>query len=137
MAQIKIEGVPPLDGEYPLDMDHLTNRDMHTIKQVAGVAGLDLQAAFEKGDLDIYVALSAIALRRAGKTFHVDQLWDAELGQITVDFTQDEVADVDPPVLTPPASSSDGGAKPSSSGPSSNGLSENPEPTRIHTGMPL
>lgn len=94
MPQIKIEGVPPYDGEYELDMN-FTNRDLHTIKQVAGVRAGDLNDALEHKDLDLVVALAVNALRRAGKPVDMDVLWDSEAGKIML--VADEVDAVPPP----------------------------------------
>lgn len=94
MPQIKIEGVPPYDGEYELDMN-FTNRDLHTIKQVAGVRAGDLNDALEHKDLDLVVALAVNALRRAGKPVDMDVLWDSEAGKIML--VADEADAVPPP----------------------------------------
>jgi hypothetical protein len=94
---IRIEGVPPYDGDYEIDMN-MTNRDLHTIKQVAGVRAGDLNDALEHRDLDLVVALAVNALRRAGKPIDMDVLWDSEAGRILL--VGDE-ADAVPP---PPAS---------------------------------
>jgi hypothetical protein len=92
MPQIKIEGVPPYDGEYELDMN-FTNRDLHTIKQISGVRAGDLNDALEHKDLDLVVALAVNALRRAGKPIDMDVLWDSEAGKILL--VADD--DADPP----------------------------------------
>jgi hypothetical protein len=120
MPQIKIEGVPPYDGEYELDMN-FTNRDLHTIKQVAGVRAGDLNDALEHQDLDLVVALAVNVLRRAGKPIDMDVLWDSEAGKITL--AADE-ADAVPP----PQQKNEPDAKPSeptvSSGMSGNGTGD-------------
>jgi hypothetical protein len=90
MPSIKIEGVPPYDGEYELDMN-FTNRDLHTIKQVAGVRAGDLNDALEHKDLDLVVALAVNALRRAGKPIDMDVLWDSEAGRILLVADEDAV----------------------------------------------
>lgn len=94
MPQIKIEGVPPYDGVYEIDMN-MTNRDLHTIKQVAGVRAGDLNDALEHRDLDLVVALAVNALRRAGKPIDMDTLWDSEAGKILL--VGDEADAVPPP----------------------------------------
>jgi hypothetical protein len=85
MGKNKIEGVPVLNGEYPIDETTLTNRDFHTIKKVSGLRAAELEEAFAAGDVDLVVALAVCALYRAGKREPeiVDMLFDAEAGKIS------------------------------------------------------
>jgi|SRR5215831_5332690 len=95
MLTIQISNVPGLDGEYELSTN-FTNRDFRTIKQMAGLRPMELEEAFQKRDIDLIVALAAIALRRAGKLFDENQLWDAELGSIRL-IGDEEEKDASPP----------------------------------------
>jgi hypothetical protein len=134
MPQIKIEGVPPYDGVYELDMN-FTNRDLHTIKQVAGVRAGDLNDALEHQDLDLVVALAVNALRRAGKPIDMDVLWDSEAGKIML------VADEADAVPPPQPSSEPGGSvsEPTgSSGTYGNGIGDaHPVSVQKLTGLPV
>jgi hypothetical protein len=109
MAKLKIAGVPPLDGDYDLDISAFTNRELHTIKEIAGVRAGELKAAMEASDNDLVVAFAVIVLRRAGKQVHPDQLWDAELGAISFEVGETEVVER-PPVLASPSGIENGPA---------------------------
>jgi len=136
---LTIRNLYNLDGEYPLDLV-FTHRDFRDIKKIAGVRANEVMEALNAGDMDIIVALAAIALRRAGKPFDVEQLWDAEAGGIELDFTDQEAeADASPPPLQTPQSSSDvepesNGSKQPSGTPTSEStelslVSESPNPS--------
>lgn len=103
MAKLTVKGVPPLDGDYPLDVSTFTNRELHTIKEVSGVRAGELKAAMEAADNDLVVAFAIIVVRRAGKTVDPEQFWEADVGAITVDLTDEEAAE------RPPASASPSG----------------------------
>jgi len=96
MPKIVINDIPDLAGEYDLDLN-FTHRDFRTIKQVAGVRANEVMDAIEAGDLDIVVALTEIALVRAGKPHSVEQLWDATAGSLVLDFGDLEEAEDGPP----------------------------------------
>lgn len=128
MPKIAITGIPGLDGEYELEMV-FTHRDFRTIKQVAGVRANEVMDAIEAGDLDIIVALAEIALRRAGRAHTIDDLWDSEAGNISLDVTDEEVAS--PPTQPAVEPRSDGGSE--SSGNGSNGFTD----TSLETSSPL
>lgn len=95
MPKVTIDSLYNLDGEYELDLV-FTHRDFRDIKKIAGVRANEVMDAVNAGDMDIIVAIAAIALRRAGKQFDVEQLWDAEAGRITLDFSDQEV-EANPP----------------------------------------
>jgi hypothetical protein len=83
VPKIIIERVPPYDGEYEFDDSSFTNRELHTIKQISGVRPGEFLEAGAALDNDLVVALTIIALRRAGHTVNEDAIWDAEVGRIT------------------------------------------------------
>jgi hypothetical protein len=116
MLNLKLEGVSPhVDGSYEFDIGTFTNRELHTIKQVAGVRGGEMGEALGAGDNDIVVALALIVLARHGKDVPVDVLWDAELGKITLDASDlDEEVDERPPVSSPTPSGA--GSEPDETG---------------------
>lgn len=113
MDRIKLDGIPPYDGEYDLDASYFTNRELHTIKTLSGIRAGELEEAFAASDSDLIVALCVIALQRAGITPIVDRIWDAPAGSMTL-IGDDSEADEDPtagtPVEPPSAPGSSGAA---------------------------
>lgn len=73
-----ITGIPPYDGEYPIEDNGFTQKEYHFIKQVSGVRAGELQEAMAAGDVAVGVALTAITLERNGKTVHLPVLWEAK-----------------------------------------------------------
>lgn len=79
-------------GEKTYDIvPPFTNRELHLIKQIAGVRAGELFDAIEAGDNDVLVALAHIAVRR-GDTARpsLDELWDLPAGEITAEDIEDE-----------------------------------------------
>lgn len=135
MLRFKIENLHPYNGEHPLELEQgFTNRELHTIKEVAGVRANEVEEAFNAGDNDILVALAVIALRRAGLPIHMDTIWDAPAGAIKV--LADTEDDAGPPDLTPPADSGSGNEKQTSSGNGSSKPSDPPVTLPSPTGTP-
>lgn len=109
MAKLVITGTPPWDGEYPFDETSFTNRELHDIKGICGLRAGELGDAMAAGDTDVLVAIASVAMKRNGKSVDVDDLWDAEVGNITFDFTDESAGDdAGPPSVTPPAPESNG-----------------------------
>ncbi len=100
---ISIKGVPPYDGDYPIELERITNRELSTIKRLSGVRGAELSDAFAAGDNDLFVALTIIALQRSGKIVVEDAIWDAESGSITFNLgpVEEEVPETGPPSQPP------------------------------------
>ncbi len=120
MPNVTIKNLYNLDGEYPLDLV-FTHRDFRDIKRIAGVRANEVMESINAGDLDVIVALCAIALRRAQKPFDIEQLWDAEAGNITLDLTSEEDEEEAPLVPESEPGRSDDR---NSSGSTTNGLTE-------------
>lgn len=120
--KIKVQNLPPYDGEYELG-GGLTNREFHTIKRISGLRVGEIDEAFQAGDNDLIIAFTVIALQRAGMHVNEDILWDAETGKITYVF---DGADAGPPDENQPASDSTNGGNQSSSGTDSGNDSGNP-----------
>ncbi len=103
MIRITLQGLLQFDGVYELDFLEapLTNRELHWIKEIAGVRLGEFEGAAEAGDNDLLVAFSVIGLSRAGKIDKnqfatiTDYLWDAEGGKITAEEVEEE-EDEDP-----------------------------------------
>jgi hypothetical protein len=127
VPNVTIKNLYNLDGEYPLDLV-FTHRDFRDIKRIAGVRANEVMESINAGDLDVIVALCAIALRRAQKTFDIEQLWDAEAGNITLDLTEDE-GEQEPPLV--PESEPERNEDKSSSGSTTNGSTEPSQETEI------
>jgi len=113
VKSLVVKGVPPFDGDYPLDFSAgLTNGELHKIKEFTGIRAGELTAAMEAGDSDLTVAFAWILLTRAGHRVPIDTLWDAPPNAFDVIGEDDpEEGDVRPPdSLTPGGSqsSSDG-----------------------------
>lgn len=143
-SQIRISDVhPQIDGEYPIDLGNLTNRDFHDIKRIASVRSQELTEAFAKGDTDLFVAFAVIALRHAGKPSVDDALWDAEMGKIVFVAGDEEAVEQLPPASAPPSEMQNehGGGneqneKKPSSGQDSNGATDIPGSGQSSTGTP-
>ena len=98
MDKIKVTGIRLYDGEYDFDPTYFTNKELHTIKRMAGVRGGEIGEAFAAGDTDLIVAFAAIALERGGKIVNEDILWNAKVGAIElIPDTSDKGDDADPP----------------------------------------
>lgn len=137
---IHIENLHPYNGDWPLEIDTITNRELHTIKDISGVRANELEQALEAWDNDLVVAFAEIALRRAGLRVERDRLWDAPVGAISLVFETEEVGDGEVPPAEPlpnePASRSEGGEKPTSSGASSSNGGGHPANVPSPTGTP-
>lgn len=72
-----------------------TNRELHLIKQIAGVRAGEIFDALEGGDSDVLVALAHIGVRRNGTARpSLDELWDLDAG--VIEFAEVEAESVDP-----------------------------------------
>lgn len=116
MPKIVIKDILGLEGEYDLDLE-FTNRDFRIIKQTAGVRANEIEDAISAGDIDVYVALAVIALRRAGKEHLVDDLLDAKVGSIRLVDEEEAVPETPPSAEDEPRN----GHAPTSSGVGSSG----------------
>src|SRR5574338_873884 len=132
-----------IDGEHPCDIlgmltighpNSLTNRELHRIKVMTGILAGDLFDAINNSDMDASVALAAVILTRADKSFQDDWLWDAPMGSgLTFEFRkveEDKIPEADGvPESTPTAKSAPNGGVPSE--PSSVSQEASPSPTGI------
>jgi len=136
MAHFHIKGLhPQYDGDHPIQLDDLTNRELHTIKKISGVRAAELQDSFVAGDNDLIVAFAIIALQRAGLVVSEDVIWDAPVGAI--EFVAD-VEEEDSPLVQPsaPEKPDETNVRPLHSGRSSNGDGESPVNDPSPTGTP-
>lgn len=89
-VKIVIKGVSPWDGEYELPEGlAFKNTECHRIKQICDVRAGDLIDALEAGDAGAYVAVAAVAIDRTGVKVDLNDLWQAEIGCITIDARAD------------------------------------------------
>jgi len=134
MPLIRIEGVPPWDGEYPINIDALTNRDLHLIKRVSGVRAGELGEEFDRGNNDLIVAITLIAAQRNGVAIPEDDLWDASIGKITLvgDEVEEDLPSA-PPSVNGGHDSTSGGPTTSGEGSETTGAG-NQETTPLFTG---
>jgi hypothetical protein len=146
MLQATVSGVPPYDGDYDLDLEHQFNgNELHLIKKVAGVRLGEIDEALRAKDYDLYVALAAIGIWRAGKVTKnnvhdlVELLMEAEGGKISFKDTDDEQGDETGPPAVAPSGPGSSGASNVSLLPSSEDLSSTgddpPETNPLSTGM--
>lgn len=91
-----MSGIRAYEGEWDFDPSYFTNKELHTIKRMAGVRGGEIGEAFAAGDTDLIVAFAAIALERGGKIVNEDMLWNARVGAIEL-IPDVSGGDADPP----------------------------------------
>jgi hypothetical protein len=141
MDYLIIEGVPPYDGRYPLDLEEqeFTTREWGWIKRLSNYLPLTAADGFNGNDPELMCALAAILMRRTGRIdtrdvpgvferladapFTATLKWETER---TADAAEDETAD--------PTGSSNGNT--SSSGPASMTSSETSADQPSPTGTP-
>lgn len=108
-----------IDGEYECQLDDLTNRELHFVRQVSGIAATGIIGGLLSGDAGLVVALTSVVLEREGKAVDLDALWDAQAGDIVFDFRRED--DVNPPEQPPSGGSETGSDAETTSGPGSSG----------------
>src|SRR4051794_23299303 len=116
--KIKIEGVPPYDGEYPCDAPY-TSREWRLFKQIGKILPQELTKAMMGGDVDVILCYAVIGVRRRGLEVNEEFFLDYEPDKV---FTLDlEEPDAVPP---PQPSSTSSGEQTPFSGTSGNGDGE-------------
>ena len=101
------ESMRPYDGEYELEAFSLTLREKRRMKEVSGLAGIEVTNALLLGDQDAALGFGVVAIeRKFGRAADVNLLLDAEGGTIILDFSPAESED-DPLGREPSESSSD------------------------------
>jgi hypothetical protein len=111
---MRVAGVPPWDGDYPLDIERSFNaREWHWITKLSGYLPMTVSDGFAGRDPMLFVAFTVVAMCRARKITK-DQWGDVaeQLAEAPFDWTSitlvtdeaDEVADELPLESThPPA----------------------------------
>jgi hypothetical protein len=109
MDKFVVTGIPAFNGEYPMDPDQpFTMRELNIIKRISGVRAGGLSEAVDAGDTDVMLAMSVIAVRRAGGKWEAfeQMAWETEAGAITLVGTE-EVADEAAPLTNANSGSND------------------------------
>jgi hypothetical protein len=133
--QLTLNGVPPYDGTYTLNLERMTNREIHTIKRISGYTPIEYNDAGKRGDTDFWVGVAIVGLHRAGHAVvNEDAIWDADAGAIAVTFDDEQEQNENPPHQATAAAESD--SQPSSGPPSSTDSATHPESNPISTGTP-
>lgn len=107
MGKMIVRNTPGLDGEYEADFDisKLTNGELRLIKKISGITAGRLGDGLRDGDNDLLVAYAVVFLVREGQDAEAAEmmLWDAPVGALEFDTTDDEAeearleADARPP----------------------------------------
>jgi hypothetical protein len=145
VRRIVIKGIPPYDGEYPLDDRGFNTREWNWIKRVSGYMPFTVHEGQAGGDPALYVALAVIAMARAGKIDRTDGVRvaddlaeapfdDAHITMIVPD--DEEEPEVPLELTSEPATSSDSNSleTPSTSGPHSRPTTGQSEKTPVSIG---
>ena len=91
MAIIRVKGINGVrDGAYRFEFGGFTHGEMHTIKQTAGLRPAEYLEAVQAMDTDFVVAMALVALQRHGIQVPVSLLWEAPLGSLQLDLTEEE-----------------------------------------------
>jgi hypothetical protein len=111
--KVIIEGIPPHDGEYEIDLAEMTNEEWFLIKRLSGLRPAELDEALDTADAAVFVGLGAVVIQREGRRVTdnvVNQLMTARFGQIKVKW-----GGADPPAMSQktPESSTDSSDRPS------------------------
>lgn len=73
-----IKDLPPYDGEYEFPLADLNGGEYHFIRQVCGLRSGEIEDGLKAGDVGLFIAITAVALRRKGfANVNMQQLWDA------------------------------------------------------------
>ena len=92
MPNIIIKGVPPYDGEYPFDLEGLTNGELHQIKVTSGTRAGEIVDELKRGDIGTFVAICERILRKHGHPdLNLQLLWDAPGDCFELADTPDEI----------------------------------------------
>jgi len=107
---IRVRGIPPYDGDYPIDASSFTVREHQTIKRVSGLRPLEWSDGFDAGDFGLVAAFVLIAVQRArpGEKVSEDAFLDSDLSGIEFDVSDVE-ATPDPQKGEPDDSSTPSG----------------------------
>jgi hypothetical protein len=98
-ATIRLKGLPPYDGDYPMPEDFDLG-ELYFIEREVGVRAGEVRDAVAAGSVGVLACVVAIALKRAGKG-DVDMrlLWAAKDENIDVENAPEPEADARPPAL--------------------------------------
>lgn len=87
MPKVTITEIPPWDGEYRLDLEALTNEDLHRIKVLSGVRAGEIPEAVAAIDSDLICALALITVETEKQlAINPRDFWAAKVGGVRIDF---------------------------------------------------
>jgi hypothetical protein len=101
-VKVVVSQIPPYDGEYEFDDRAFSTRELRWIKQIAGYLPMKLSEGLEGGDADVLIALTVIAMKRAGKITReqvlevADRIADEPMDGAKIQFIGEE-DDASPP----------------------------------------
>jgi hypothetical protein len=106
-VKVIIKGVQPYDGEYTLDFGQFSNGEYRRIKKMSGYTVAEFPQALKRIDTDFITALGAVAAAREHGLVEEEVFWNAQAGNISLDFSDEEVEEeggvADPPTIPDPA----------------------------------
>ena len=83
-------------GEWPMP-DEFTLREMRQMKNLTGLLPGEIEAALDKGDLDVVLAMVILSAGRAGQKVTEDQVLELRISDIDfVDEVKPKAAKQDP-----------------------------------------
>ena len=85
--KVRIDQPPQLAGDYPIDLD-FTHGELHLVKKVTGLRGLEIDDGIENGDTDLFLVLGVIGALRAGR------LRDADTGAAVEELMKTKIGSV-------------------------------------------
>jgi hypothetical protein len=100
MDKFVVTGIPAFNGEYPVDIETFTMRELQIIKRMSGVRAGELSEAFNGGDASVILALAVIAVRRNGKDWEQFERVAWECSFDAFEFVADEEVADEPDPLT-------------------------------------
>lgn len=99
MSKVVITDVAPFNGEYEIDLGTFNGFELHKIKVVSGLRAYEIDDGLRSGDYDLFVAVAAIALKRAGHQYAdqaVEALLAATVGKFKLVLGEPETNGDDP-----------------------------------------
>lgn len=101
--KVRITDPPQLKGDYPIDLD-FTHGELHLVKKVTGLRGLEIDDGIENGDTDLFLVLGVIGAIRDGRLREADaqdavaELMKTKIGSVRlIPDEDDEEAEEDDP----------------------------------------
>lgn len=146
MADKIVVKIPPYEGEYDFDLSNepFSTMEWRWIKKIAGYLPLTIQAAFDGGDPDLFLAWAVIAMRRAGRITEADayrvadELARAPFDGVGISFIGEQAEEDEEarPLAPPPDSETSASSEPSGNASSDNGAASPENVSPLRSGIP-